>query len=130
VSKQSVFISHAHATDDAVWLKDFVKNLEGYGLEVWFDESGIELEADIADSIERALRESDVLVTLFDEAHSFKPNLFFELGAALASKKRIVTIVPDHFDISTLPAALRKRPLVRQHSPEDTAQAVATAALS
>src|SRR5438445_291680 len=77
--------------------------------------------------LEAGLRESDVLVALIDPSSSLKPNLFFELGAAIGMGKRVVPIVPREFDASKLPFELRTRRYLIRDSPEDTAEELAHA---
>jgi len=54
-------------------------------------------------AIEAGLRESEVLVALLDAESPSKPNLFFELGAAIGMGKRVVPIIPKGLDPSILP---------------------------
>lgn len=102
------------------------ENLREQGVEVWFDDIELERGDKFVDSAEKALRESDVLVIILDEAFGFQPNLFFELGAALAGGKKIVSIVPEGIDPAEVPAPLRKRTLVRKDSPKAAARQVAS----
>jgi nucleoside 2-deoxyribosyltransferase len=76
-------------------------------------------------ALEAGLRESDVLVALIDPQSSLKPNLFFELGAAIGMGKRVVPIVPRELDTSKLPLELRTRRYLLRASPEDTAEQLA-----
>jgi hypothetical protein len=63
-----------------------------------------------------------VLVALLDAESPSKPNLFFELGAAIGMGKRVVTIVPRDMDPSILPLDVRLRRYLIRDTPEQTAE--------
>jgi len=63
-----------------------------------------------------------VLVALLDAESSSKPNLFFELGAAIGMGKRVVAIVPKDLDPSVLPLDVRLRRYLIRDTPEQTAE--------
>ncbi len=92
MEKQSVFISHSARDTD--WARSFAQVLKERGVTVWFDEFDVQLGESLRDALEAGLRNSDVLVTLLDADSSSKPNLFFELGAAIGMGKRVVAMVP------------------------------------
>src|SRR5580704_14146338 len=96
VEKKSVFISHS--VGDAEWARSFAQALKGRGVSVWFDEFDVRPGESVRDALEAGLRSSDVLVALLDANSPSKPNLFFELGAALGMGKRVVAIVPKDLD--------------------------------
>jgi TIR domain len=81
----------------------------------------------LRDALEEGLRKSDVLVTLVDPQSNLRPNLFFELGAAIGMGKRVVPIIPREADTSKLPFELRTRRYLLRNSPEDTAEELADA---
>lgn len=122
MSKQ-VFISHSNA--DSEWAKSFADALKRHGIRVWLDQSQIKAGESLGDALEAGLRESDVLVALIDPQTSFRPNLYFELGAAIGMGKRVVPIVPPGLDNSKLPLELRVRRYLVRESPEDTAEQLA-----
>jgi hypothetical protein len=78
----------------------------------------------IRDAIEEGLRSSDMIVAIVSPKSIDRPNLFFELGAAVGMGKRIVAIVPSNFDPSLLPQPLRLRKFLLQGSPEEAARAL------
>jgi hypothetical protein len=72
--------------------------------------------------LEAGLRDSDVLVPLVDPDSNWRPNLFFELGLALGTGKRVVPIVPKDLDPSVLPFNVRHRLFLIRDTPEHTAE--------
>jgi len=118
--KPTVFISYPHS--DEHWAREFAESLKGHGLSVWFDKFVIQPGESFRDALEKGLRDSDLIVTLISPESVHRPNLFFELGAALGMGKRIVAIVPEDFDVSQLPQSLRLRRTLRKHSPQATAE--------
>jgi hypothetical protein len=118
-----VFISYTGS--DADWARSFAEALKQRGIRVWLDQFQIAAGDPLREALEAGLRESDVLVTLIDPGSSLKPNLFFELGAAIGMGKRVVAIVPREVDTSKLPFELRSRRYLLRDSPEDTAEQLA-----
>lgn len=119
MDSQQVFISHSRA--DTEWVKSFAEALRQRGLRVWLDLQ-IPVGKSLIEALDAGLRESDVLVALIDPETSFKPNLYFELGAAIGTGKLVVPIVPRELDNSKLPLELRNRHYLVRESPENTAE--------
>ncbi len=117
---RKVFISHS--TEDADWARSFAKALRDRGVVVWFDEFEIQPGESPSDALETGLRNSDVLVALFDGDSASKPNLFFQLGAAIGMGKRVVPIVPKDMDPRVLPLDVRSRRYLIRDTPEQTAE--------
>ena len=63
-----------------------------------------------------------MLVALLDSESSSKPNLFFELGAAIGMGKKVVPIVPMGLDPGALPLDVRLRRYLIRQTPEQTAE--------
>jgi len=118
--KHRVFISYSH--DDAEWARSFAAALSKYDFEVWFDQFRVAACEPLRDAIESGLRRSDVFVALIDSSQIKKPNLYFELGAAIGMGKRVVAIVPKDFPAAELPSEIRFRRYLTRDSPEETAQ--------
>jgi hypothetical protein len=76
----------------------------------------------LRDALEKGLRASDVFVTLIESDSLKNPNLYFELGAAIGMRKKLVAIVPKDIDPSQLPIELRLRRYLVRNSPEGTAE--------
>lgn len=120
LEKRSVFISHS--AQDADWARLFAQALKERGVTVWFDEFDVRPGESIRDALEAGLRKSDVLVALLDTESKSKPNLFFELGAAIGMGKKVVAIVPKELDASALPLDIRLRRYLIRNTPEQTAE--------
>jgi hypothetical protein len=122
---QQVFISYSRA--DAEWAKSFANALKRRGIRVWLDQFQSPVGKSVDEALEAGLRESDVLVTLIDPQTSFKPNFYFELGAAIGMGKLLVPIVPRELDNAKLTLKLRIRHYLVRESPENTAEQLADA---
>jgi hypothetical protein len=120
MEKRTVFISHS--AKDVDWARSFAQALKERGVTVWFDEFDVRPGESLRDAVEAGLRSSEVLVALLDADSSSKPNLFFELGAALGMGKRLVAIVPKDLDPNVLPLDVRLRRYLIRDTPELTAQ--------
>jgi hypothetical protein len=91
-------------------------------LTVWLDQDQIRAGDSISDALERGLRESSHVLFVLTPETINKPNLLFEMGAALGMKKAIVPVVPRDLDLSALPQPLRSRQYLVRDSPERTAE--------
>lgn len=120
MGERKVFISHS--AKDAEWARSFAEALKQRGVSVWFDEFDVQPGEALRDALEAGLRSSDVLVALLDAESSSKPNLFFELGAAISMGKRVVSIVPKGIDPGALPLNIRLRRYLVRDTPEQTAE--------
>jgi hypothetical protein len=120
MDKPQVFISYSKA--DSEWARSFAEALKRLGLRVWFDQFEIGAGESLRDALETGLRDSDVFVTLVERENLQRPNLFFELGAAIGMKKRVVAIVPKDIDPAMLPVELRLRRYLVRDSPQGTAE--------
>ena len=120
MEKRSVFISHS--ARDADWVSSFAEALKQRGVTVWFDGLDERPGESAVDALEAGLRSSDVLVALLDAESRSRPNLFFELGAAIGMGKRVLAIVPKDVDPRALPLDVRLRPYLIRETPEQTAE--------
>jgi hypothetical protein len=120
MGKRRVFISHS--AQDADWARSFAQCLKERGVTVWFDGFDVLPGESLRDALESGLRNSDVLVALLDAEFPSRPNLFFELGAAIGMGKRVVPIVPKGIDPSILPLDFRLRRYLIRDTPERTAE--------
>jgi nucleoside 2-deoxyribosyltransferase len=124
---RKVFISHTARNTE--WARSFAKALKERGVSVWFDEFDVQPGEPLREALEAGLRNSDVFVALLDEAPA-KPNLFFELGAAIGMGKKVVPIVPKGIDLGALPLDLRLRRYLVRDSPEQTAEELSATLLA
>lgn len=127
MDKPRVYISHSAL--DADWARSFAQALKQRGMNVWFDED-VHPGESIREALEAGLRGSDVVVALLDPEYPAKPNLFFELGAAIGMGKKFVSIVPKDMDPSNLPLDVRLRRYLIRDSPEHTAEELSNALLA
>lgn len=125
---RKVFISHT--ARDTEWARSFAKALKERGVSVWFDEFDVQLGESLREALEAGLRNSDVFVALLDADAPAKPNLFFELGAAIGMGKRVVPIVPKGIDLGALPLDLRLRRYLVRDTPEQTAEELSATLLA
>jgi hypothetical protein len=128
MDKPRVFISHSAV--DADWARSFAQALQQRGVTVWFDEFDVRPGESLREALEAGLRGSEVLVALLDPEHPARPNLFFELGAAIGMGKKVVPIVPKGVDPSDLPLDVRLRRYLVRDSPEHTAEELSNALLA
>ena len=122
MSEEQVFISYSHTDADGDWVHAFAEELQRHGVRVWLDEFDVPVGASSSNFIEKGIRSSDMIVHIVTPASIKQPNLFFEIGAAIGTGKRLVAILPQGFEPSLLPQPLRARRFLRQESPEKTAK--------
>ena len=120
MGERKVFISHS--ATDADWVRSFVQALKERGVAVWFDGFEVQSGDSSRDALEARFRSSDVLVALLNSESSQKPNLYFELGAAIGMGKRVVAIVPKGMDPSDFPLNVRSQRYLIRNTPEQTAE--------
>ncbi len=125
MSTPKVFISYSHS--DREWARKFAEIIEKIGLEVWFDEFNIKPGQPLVEALEKGLRESDAVVLLINTENVNRPNLFFEIGAAVGMNKAIIPVVPEDFEYKKLPVPLQRIKFLVRNSPEQTARELATA---
>lgn len=122
MSTTSVFVSHAYDEAELAWSREFVQELERLGVRVWFDETSLRPGDEIGEAIEKALRESDWVLLVVSSKSVHRPNLLFELGAALTMGKRVIAVVSKDMDPAQLPSPLRTRRFILQRSPKEAAR--------
>jgi len=122
MSDTHVFISHSSSDRD--WARNFANSLQSYGISVWLDELSLQAGESWEEAIEKALRESQVVVVLISKESVTQPNLLFEMGAAIGMGKKVIPIVPQNFDLSQLPPLRLKKVLIKR-SPQATAEELA-----
>lgn len=120
-----VFLSYSSASQP--WVRKFTDALAASGVTAWFDAHEILPGERWQAEIEKALRQSRVLILVLTPESVQRPWTFFELGAALADGKRIVPVLSDDVDPADIPAVVRQFQFVREKSPEAAARRVAEA---
>jgi hypothetical protein len=129
MSEPRVFVSHSGNRADKEWLEKFVLSLERQNVKVWLDKSMVAPGASFAHELTKALRSSDLIVSVLEADPALNPNVYVELGIAVAMGKRMVAIVPPTLDIKQLPEPLRERSFLIKRTPEETAMSVASLAV-
>jgi len=119
--QRRVFLSYSHADADRGWVRAFAESLRKRGVKVWFDEFEVKPGEPLVEAMEQGLRASDSIVFVMTPESVNRPNVFFEIGAAIAGGKRMVAIVSKDLDPSLLPQPLRTRRFLAQGPPEQTA---------
>jgi hypothetical protein len=122
-----VFLSYS--SSDESWVRRFAEALSASGVSAWFDAHAIRAGDRWQDEVEKALRQSRVLIMVLTPESVQRPWTFFELGAALADHKRIVPVLSEGVDVADIPALVRQFQFVREKSPEAAAKRVAEAVM-
>lgn len=124
MSTKRVFISYSH--DDTKWVSAFAEVLRQKNVNVWLDQWEIALGEPLRDAIEAGLRQSDTIVTVVSRSNVNNPNMLFELGVALGMGKRLIPIVAEDLEASSIPFDLRVRRYITMGRPDEAAQEVAS----
>lgn len=122
-----VFLSYSSASQP--WVRKFTDALTSSGISAWFDAHEIRPGERWQAQIEKALRQSRVLIMVMTSESVQRPWTFFELGAALAGGKRIIPVLADDVNPGDIPAAVSQFQFVREKSPEAAAKRVAEAVM-
>jgi len=125
MSKYKIFISYSHSDTDKTWVREFARVLESKGIAVWLDVERLRAGESLPKGIESGLRSSETIVTLITPENVKRPNLLFEIGAAMGMGKQVIPIISGGLDGSQVPYALRDRMFIVQKSPRETAEVVA-----
>jgi TIR domain len=128
MTKPRVFVSYSSRDGD--WAQAFAQSLEKFGVKVWIDRLSLVPGQTWPAVLEKALRESDVVAVVVNPAEALRPDLFFEIGAAVGMGKRLVPIFPKDYDLSELPYPLRVRHGILRETPEETAKKLVAATQS
>ena len=118
-----VFISYSAAS--RLWAHELVAALHEHGVRAWYDEEIAPGEKWV-DQIETALRDSPALVFILTRESSLEsPWIFFEIGAAIAGKKRIIPVLVDDLPPERIPRVLYQYQFLRESSPAVAAERIA-----
>ncbi len=125
MTKPRVFISYS--SQDRDWAQAFAQSLKELGAEVWLDQWKIAPGQDWPSTLEKGLRESDIIAVVVNLADVLRPNLLFEVGAAVGMGKRVVPILTKESRSTDLPYPLRVRQGILRETPEETAKKLVAA---
>jgi hypothetical protein len=119
---KKIFLSYG--VPDRPWAEELAEALRSLGADVWFDQWSVHPGDNLADAIEQGLRQADFIVFVLSPETVHRPNLYFELGAAVGMGKRVAAVVPETVGRAELPAPLLTRKYIAKASPEETAKAL------
>jgi len=93
-----VFLSYSH--QDAAWVREFASTLKASGISAWTDDDILPGD-NWRDAIEQALRDSNTLIMVLGPDTVGSPWIYFELGAAIADRKKIIPVFIGDIDFQT-----------------------------
>lgn len=118
-----IFLSYS--SKDKAWVSEFTDALKEAGVKAWFDVSDLTPGERWQDRIQEALRDSRTLVVILSPNNVESPWTFFELGAAVADKKRIIPIIAEDVDPRQLPLLFKQFQFLKESSPREAGKRVA-----
>lgn len=122
---QSYDVFLSYSMRDKEWVSAFADSLRTADVRAWFDVSSLTPGDRWQDKIQEALRASKTLIVILSSHSIDSPWIFFELGAAIADKKRIIPIVTEDIGIERIPILLRQFQFLRETSPAKAGEYVA-----
>ncbi|HEX3052008.1 MAG TPA: toll/interleukin-1 receptor domain-containing protein [Aggregatilineaceae bacterium] len=120
-----IFLSYSHS--DRAWADQFSASLQAAGVEVWFDAHHIQPGDRWAEQVEQALRASDTMIFILSPSSSQSPWTFFEWGAAVADRKRIIPVLGPDMAPEQVPDLMRGLQFLTASSPSEAGKQVARA---
>lgn len=123
MAERNVFVSPpAASATDVAWAHEFADALRAHGWAVFEDRNDAR-RVPLAD-VETALRGSDLVVLLLDDANASMPTFFFYLGAAAELGKPIVAVVPPSNGTARVAVPLPEERRVVKTAPRATADEI------
>lgn len=123
--KQHPNIFLAYSKEDRAWVSEFAKALEKEGISTWFDVLNLDPGERWLEKTQDALRASKTLIVVLSGHSIDSPWTFFELGAAVADRKKIIPILTEDIDMQNLPSALSAYMALQEPSPQAAGKRVA-----
>jgi hypothetical protein len=123
--KQEVFLSYS--PEDKAWVSEFAAALREAGVPTWFDVHALLPGERWVEQVRKALRESNTLIVILSRHNAQSPWTFFELGAAVADRKRIIPVLAQEMVPEQVPAFLRNFQYLQETSPSEAGKRVAEA---
>jgi nucleoside 2-deoxyribosyltransferase len=121
--RYDVFLSYS--SGDKPWVSEFASALREAGVKAWFDVFELAPGERWQDKSQEALRDSSTLIIILSPTSVDSPRTFFELGAAVADKKRIIPVVTEDVDLMRVASLLRQFQFLRESSPREAGRRVA-----
>ena len=124
MSNIDVFLSHtAH---DKKWIREFAEALKKQNMTVWFDAWTLKPGMPWKETVEKALRESETIVSVMDvNSEKDWSWVLYEIGLAVGMKKRIVFVLPQDTPLDKLPISVRETAVLRRGNPTEVAEEIA-----
>ncbi len=126
MTKPTVFISYSRR--DAELGQRFAVALKRLGLKALDPERELRPGEDWRHSIQSAIKQSDVVVTLVSTPASLQSSwTSYEMGVAEALGKRVLLLLPNKYSVTQLPADFASMQIMEfdPQAPEDAAQDIA-----
>ena len=117
-----VFLSHSNSNRS--WSRLFASELRSRGCNVFFDEDSVDEGGSIEDQIRGALRNSKAVVSVLDRSSAGSNWAAFEVGAAIAAGKPILSVVSRDVPVEYLPGPVQALPQLEMATPGTTAREV------
>lgn len=119
-----VFISVA--PQDSKWASEFIEALRGseVSTKVEFNDP-LSAEGVNARELANVLRRSKIVVMLLSPENLKRPQLYIELGAALADHKKIVPVLMQEINERRIPGAIKRYSPLLEPSPREAGKRVA-----
>lgn len=127
ITKPTVFVSYS--SDNKEWVRRFSHLLKNSGFAVTSDEIVLPSDEIWMETLEEALQSSQSFVIVLSPKNETQPTSFFELGAAIATGKRVIAAIPDTIDSSLMPSLTRLQKFVVQGTPEEVVAVLLSEAL-
>lgn len=118
-----VFLSYS--SRDRAWVSEFAAALRDAGVKSWFDVSDLAPGERWQERIQEALRDSNTLVVILSPNSVESPWTFFELGAAVADRKRIIPVLTEDVEVTHVPLLLKQFQFLKEESPREAGKRVA-----
>jgi hypothetical protein len=123
--KYNVFLSYSFK--DKPWVAEFSSALREAGIQYWFDVADLLPGDRWRDEIQVALRQSTILIVILSRNSTENPWTFFELGAAVADKKKIIPVLTEDVELKRLGPLLSQFQFLKESSPKEAGRLVAQA---
>jgi hypothetical protein len=127
VTKTRVFISAT--TQDGDWARQLDEELRHLGVPTFLDVQQREYDDDDdrEERTRRALKQSSHVVFVVSRGVADSPFLAFELGAALAGRKEILSVVAEDVPQDEIFESLARRRVLPKRDPAEVAREIAEA---
>lgn len=122
-AEHTVFLSYSYK--DRPWVAEFASALHDQGVPGWFDAFEMKPGERWKERIQEALRASDTLVLLLSRNSVESPWTFFEIGAAIADKKRIIPVATEDVSPDQVPSVVAQYQMLKESSPREAGRRVA-----